>query len=186
MSCGGSASNSYNLTNTLSKNHHSVDNVIIPESLSKYDKLLDSVLSEFDVSNVLVYDNDVQSQKYNEEYDGNTRRIIPDNTSFTLKLSPYVNDTVMNINGNTLQYVQSENAAVLFIGGKPDIKAVPEYMRSADYVILSLLPENSQLLNCKNLIFSGTKQTYDKNVNSFREISSNIQTTFNSNIEILI
>lgn len=186
LSCGGSASNSYNLINTLSKNHHSVDNVIIPESLSKYDKLLDSVLSEFDVSNVLVYDNDVQSQKYNEEYDGNTRRIIPDNTSFTLKLSPYVNDTVMNINGNTLQYVQSENAAVLFIGGKPDIKAVPEYMRSADYVILSLLPENSQLLNCKNLIFSGTKQTYDKNVNSFREISSNIQTTFNSNIEILI
>ena len=84
---------------------------------------LTSVLSEFDVSNVLVYDNDVQSQKYNEEYDGNTRRIIPDNTSFTLKLSPYVNDTVMNINGNTLQYVQSENAAVLFIGGKPDIKA---------------------------------------------------------------
>ena len=57
ISCGGTNSSAYQIIEGFSGDFSSIDSVIIPNTKLKYSKYLPEIISEFDVSNILVYDN---------------------------------------------------------------------------------------------------------------------------------
>ena len=183
VSCGGAVQSESDIIRELSDNYFYIDNIIIPQQKYRYSRYLYSILSEFDVSNILVYDN--KSQTRYEKYDGYQRNIFSDNTSFTINLNPNTADEIININGVTYQYIKSNDKTILFTVVGADIAKLPEKYRKADYLIIDSLPENYSLLSCEDVIFCGDEEYYIKHQNSIKEISNSVKTTLNCNVKLV-
>ena len=183
LSCGGLIEDKNEIVEDLSIKYTEIDNVIIPQKKYRYNGYLYSILCEFDVSNILVYDNISQSRY--EEYDGYERHMFTDNTSFTINLNNSTTNDIINIDGITYQYVKSNNATMLLVSTGADISTLPEKYRKADYLIIDNLPENHKLLDCKEVVFCGDEKYYCDNKNSLKEISGAVQTTINSNVKLV-
>lgn len=184
ISCGGSVKNESDITEDISNDFVAIDNIIIPQQKNKYSKYLPSFLSEFDVSNILVYDSNSENQKLYEAYDGNKRTTFGNNIAFTINLNNSTTDEIINIDGITYQYIKSDSKTMLFAPTGADIAKLPEKYRKADYLLIDNLPENYNLLDCKEIIYSGKDEYFKKNENSFKEISHKIQCTNKGNIQL--
>ena len=62
ISCGGTNSSIYQIIEDISGNFSSIDSIVIPNTKLKYSKYLPQLVSEFDVSNILVYDNNTDKK----------------------------------------------------------------------------------------------------------------------------
>lgn len=186
ISCGGAGANAEDIIGEIERSHIDIDYIIIPSQKNKYARYQSQLINEFDVSNVLVYDKDSNNQKILTEYDGQSRNTFADNVHFTLDFSFGVTDDVINIDGATYQFVKTEQSSLLFIPDNGDIGNLPEIYRSADYVLIDKMPDNYELLKCCTIIFSGSKEQYNEQYNSLKEISDNIMTTADENINITL
>lgn len=186
LSCGGNPKNEYDIINDISSNYIAIDNIIIPEQKNKYNKYISKILSEFDVSNILVYDKNSEKQDILEEYDGYVRNTFTDNTSFKIHINPTTINDIINIDGVTYQYINSNDYTMLFVPSGGDIQKLPENYTIADVVLIDILPDNHQLLNCDTLVYSGTEPYYKENYNSIKEITDNVLTTFNEETKITL
>ncbi len=184
LSCGGSIENESEITEDLSDKYTKIDNIIIPQQKYKYNGYLYPMLCEFDVSNILVYDNISQSRY--EDYDGYKREVFTDNTSFTININNNTTDEIINIDGITYQYIKSDNKTMLVIPSGADISRLPEKYRKADYLLIDSIPENHKLLDCKEVVFCGDEKYYSENKNSLKEISNKILTNINSDVQLVI
>ncbi len=182
-SCGGSIENESEIIGNLSDKYTKIDNIIIPQKKYKYNGYLYPILCEFDVSNILVYDNISQSRY--EEYDGYQRHMFTDNTSFAINLNNNTTDEIINIDGITYQYIKSNDKTILFVTTGADISKLPEKYRKADYLLIDNLPENHKLLDCKEVVFCGNEKYYTENKNSIKEISNKILTNIKSNVQLV-
>lgn len=177
ISCGGNRSGGYKIIDEISGDFSSVDSVIIPNTKLKYSRYLPQLLSEFDVSNILVYDNNADSQKMLQNYDGNVRNTFGGNCRFTVNLNTNTSLEVMSINSTVYQYICLNGSTLLFAPSGSDIAQLPEKYRKCDYLLIDSAVQNSNLMSCKNVIFSGDKSLLDKKYNSIKEITDNIYTT---------
>ena len=182
LSCGGSVENENEITEDLSDKYIEIDNIIIPQKKYEYNRYIYPILYTFDVSNILVYDNISQSRY--EEYDGYKRNVITDNTSFTINLNNNTTDEIINIDGITYQYIKSDDKTMLLATMGADISRLPEKYRKADYLLIDNLPENYNLLDCKEVVFCGDEKYYSENKNSIKEISNKILTNIKSNVNL--
>lgn len=162
ISCGGAVGRKSRVVNEICDDFMSIDNVIIPNQKNAYSKYLPTILNEFDVSNVLVYDKDSKTQKLLEEYDGQKRNTFGDNVSFTVNINSNITDTIYTFDGAVVQYVKFDGTSLLFATSNTDIANLPESLRTADYILLSDLPKNCDLLKCDTLIFSGDEEKFVK------------------------
>lgn len=183
LSCGGHIEDESAITEDLSKKYTKIDNIIIPQKKYKYNGYLYSILYEFDVSNILVYDN--KSQKEYEEYDGYKRNVFTDNTSFIINLNNNTTDEIINVDGITYQYIKADNKTMLIVSLGADISRLPEKYRKADYLLIDSLPENHKLLDCKEVVFCGGEKYYFENENSIEEISDEVLTNINSDVQLV-
>ncbi|MCI6824422.1 MAG: ComEC family competence protein [Ruminococcus bromii] len=184
LSCGGTNKYRYAVTQSLSTDLSSVDNIIIPNQKNKYSKYLPSLLDEFDVSNVLVYDKNSENQEMLENYDGFRRSVFGDNVSFSLRLNSNTNDTIYAFDGITVQYIVTNNSSILFLPSGADVSKLPENILSVDYILTDGVSENSDLLNCQSIIFAGKEEDFEKSEYELSLISENIITAFDDKTEI--
>ncbi len=184
LSCGGTNKYRYTVTQALSVDLSSVDNIIIPNQKNRYSEYLPSLLDEFDVSNVLVYDKDSENQEMLESYDGFGRSVFGDNVSFSLRLNSYTDDTIYAFDGITVQYIVTNNSSILFLPSGVDVSKLPESILSVDYILTDGVPEKSDLLNCQSIIFAGKEEDFEKSEYELSMISDNIITAFDDKTEI--
>lgn len=174
LSCGGSVQYQEDIIESISNDHLSIDNIIILNQKNKYSKYLSEFLSEFDVSNILVYDSNSEYQTLLENFDGHNRSTFSGNVHFSLNIGADMTDEVLCIDGVTYQYISSDNKSMLFAPTGADISKLPEQYRKADYLLTDTLPENYDLLSCDEVIFAGEKNKLTEKYNSLSEISDKI------------
>lgn len=184
MSCGGSRACEEAIIEDVSSDFTKIDNIIIPNQKNKYSIYLPAFLAEFDVSNVLVYDKNSENQTMLENYDGQQRNTFASNSSFTINVNTDTAIDVINIDEITYQYVKSEDSTLLFVPSGGDVSKLPEKYRQADILLIDNVPKNYQLLNCNQIVYSGTVEYYKENYNSINEITSDIITVTDGKIEI--
>lgn len=183
ISCGGTNSSAYQIIDDISGEFSSIDSIIIPNTKLKYAKYLPQLMSEFDVSNILVYDNNTDKKSL-EKYDGTIDTFSSD-CHFTINLNPLATLEVINIDSVTYQYLLINGSTVLFVPSKSDIAKLPEKYRTCDYLLVDSNVKNSNLLSCKNVIFSGDKILLGNKYNSIKEISNDIYTTSDGTAELV-
>lgn len=184
ISCGGANGSKDDVIESISKDITSLDNIIIPNQKNKYSKYLPDLLGEFDVSNVLVYDKDSNTQAMLEEYDGKKRTTFGDGISFSLFINSDTADTVYTFDGNTVQYLDSNKTTMLFVPSGADASKLPDKVRSADYLLTDGLPDNYELLDCGTVIYSGKDEKFRETEDELSLISEDIITVFSGNIKI--
>lgn len=183
ISCGGTNSSAYQIIEDISGDFSSIDSIIIPNTKLKYSKYVPQLISEFDVSNILVYDNN-DDKKLLDKYGGAIDTFSGD-CNFTINLNPLVTLDVINIDTVTYQYLNINGSTVLFVPSKSDIAKLPEKYRTCDYLLVDSNVKNSDLLSCKNVIFSGDKSLLGNRYSSIKEISDNIYTTSDGVAELV-
>ena len=92
---------------------------------------------------------------------------------------------VINIDSVTYQYLNINGSTVLFVTSRSDIAKLPEKYRTCDYLLVDSNVKNSNLLSCKNVIFSGDKILLGNKYNSIKEISADIYTTSDGVAELI-
>ena len=183
ISCGGTNSSAYQIIDDISGDFSSIDSIIIPNTKLKYAKYLPQLMSEFDVSNILVYDNNTDKKslgKYSDTID-----TFSSDCHFTINLNPLATLDVLNIDSVTYQYLHINGSTVLFVPSKSDIAKLPVKYRTCDYLLADSNVKNSNLLSCKNVIFSGDKILLGNKYNSIKEISNDIYTTSDGTAELV-
>lgn len=183
ISCGGTNGSAYQIIDDISGDFSSIDSIIIPDTKLKYAKYLPQLMSEFDVSNILVYDNNTD-KKLLEKYGGKIDTFSSD-CHFTINLNPLATLEVLNIDSVTYQYLNINGSTVLFATSRSDIAKLPEKYRTCDYLLVGSNVKNSNLLSCKNVIFSGDKSLLESKNSSTKEISDNIYTTSDGVAELV-
>lgn len=183
ISCGGTNGSAYQIIEDISGDFPSIDSVIIPNTKLKYSKYLPQLMSEFDVSNILVYDNNTDKKSL-EKY-GSGIDTFSGDCHFTINLNPLTTLEVINIDSVTYQYLSINCSTVLFVTSRSDISKLPEKYRTCDYLIVDSNVKNSNLLYCKNVIFSGDKSLLKSRNSSINEISDNIYTTSDGVVELV-
>ena len=183
ISCGGTNSSAYQIIEDISGDFSSIDSIIIPNTKLKYSKYLPEIISEFDVSNILVYDNN-KDRKRLDKYSGTIDTFSGD-CHFTINLNPMTTLDVINIDTVTYQYLNINGSTMLFVPSKSDIAKLPEKYRTCDYLLVDSNIKNSELLSCKNVIFSGDKNLLESRYSSVKEISDNIYTTSDGVAELV-
>lgn len=185
ISCGGSKNSCYDIINSVSGDFSSIDCIIIPDAKLKYSRYLPQLISEFDVSNILVYDKDTKNQKMLESYDGSSRNTFGGNCRFTVSLNPDTSAEIINIDSVTYQYINFKDETLLFVPSNGDISLLPEKYRKCDCLLIDSAVKNTELLNCKNVIFSGEDLLNDEKYNSIKEITNNIYTISDGKAEFV-
>lgn len=183
ISCGGTNGSAYQIIDDISGDFSSIDSILIPDTKLKYAKYLPQLMSEFDVSNILVYDNNTDKKSL-EKYGGKIDTFSSD-CHFTINLNPLATLEVLNIDSVTYQYLHINGSTVLFVPSKSDIAKFPEKYRTCDYLLVDSNVKNSNLLSCKNVIFSGDKILLGNKYNSIKEINNDIYTTSDGTAELV-
>lgn len=183
ISCGGTNSSIYQIIEDISGNFSSIDSIVIPNTKLKYSKYLPQLVSEFDVSNILVYDNNTD-KKLIDNYSGEINTFSGD-CCFTIKLNSLTTLNVINIETVTYQYLNINGSTVLFVSSKSDISKLPEKYRVCDYLLIDSNIKNRDLITCKNVVFSGEKELLESRYSSVKEISDSIYTTSDGNVKFV-
>lgn len=186
ISCGGAKAKCEDIIEEISEYGNDIDNIIIPKQNNKYNAYNTQLISEFDVANILVYDIDNKEQAMLSKYDGQNRSVFGNNVHFSINLSPNLTDDVYNINGVTYQYLKGQTKSLLFVPTGGNINDLPQNLRNADYLLIDDVPDESQLLECDTVIFSGTNANFEKQYNSVKEITDNILNTVHKSVKITL
>lgn len=184
LSCGGSAGCTENIVNDIAEDYYIVDFTIIPSQKYKYSRYQYELASEFDCSNILVYDNESADFEMLSVYDGQIRQSFGNNLQFTLNLSGNVSDTILCVDDVVYQLIYSKSCSVLVMPSEADISKLPDEFRNADYAVLDAIPQNKDLLNCRKIIYSGTSNNYKENYNSLAEICKEVINTSQTDVII--
>lgn len=184
LCCGGNAESTEGILDDIADDYNSFDFLIIPNQKYKYSRYQFDFISEFDCSNVLVYDNGSTDFQMLSDYDGQSRNSFENGVRFTLCLSENVTDTVLCVDDVVYQLISSEESTMLIMPSSADISALPDEFRNTDYAVIDSVPKNYNLLNCKYLIYSNTEKEFKKDYNSLKEINADLVNTYESDVII--
>lgn len=184
ISCGGGKSYADDVTTDLAEYYSAIDYLIILNQNNKYSALEPFTVTKFDLNNILVYDSDIEKQKLLNAFDGNSRQTFGGNQHFTLNLSDTVTDEIICADKTMFQYIKGKSATALFVPSHGDVSKLPEKYRNPDYLLIDSVPENSELISCKAVIFSGTEKQLQKRYDSIKEISHTVISTADGSITV--
>lgn len=184
LCCGGNAGSTERIISDIADDYNTIDFIIILEQKYKYSRYQFEFISEFDCSNVLVYDNGSTDFRMLSEYDGKVRQRFGNDVQFTLRLSENATDTVLCVDGVVYQLLSSNGSTMLVMPSGADISVLPDEFRNADCVVIDTIPKNHNMLKCKYLIYSNTESEFKKDYNSLSEICDDVKNTTENNVII--
>ena len=164
ISCGGKQRQRLNVINDVFEQTTSFDFIIVPSKNNNYDAYLDLFQREFDVSQILVYDNSQTSKN-------DSCRFFGENVSFSLYLNNKTINNVINIDGTTYQFLRTNGKTVLFAPENANLSCLPKQYLKVDFLISNGLPQNYELLDCESIILSvSDKETVSRAKREFEEV----------------
>ena len=184
ISCGGNRASADDVTADIGESYSDIEYMIIPNQNNKYSSFERFAVTKFDLNNILVYDSDIEKQNLLNAFDGNSRQTFGGNRRFTLNLSDTVTDEVICEDNTMFQYIKGKSATALFVPSHGDVSKLPEKYRNPDYLLIDSVPENSKLISCKAVIFSGTEKQLQKRYDSIKEISPTVISTADGSITV--
>lgn len=184
ISCGGNRASADDVTADISESYSDIEYMIIPNQNNKYSSFERFAVTKFDLNNILVYDSDIEKQNLLNAFDGNSRQTFGGNRRFTLNLSDTVTDEVICEDNTMFQYIKGKSVTALFVPSHGDVSKLPEKYRNPDYLLIDSVPENSELISCKAVIFSGTEKQLQKRYDSIKEISPTVISTADGSITV--
>lgn len=184
VSCGGNRASADDVTADIGESYSDIEYMIIPNQNNKYSSFERFAVTKFDLNNILVYDSDIEKQNLLNAFDGNSRQTFGGNRRFTLNLSDTVTDEVICEDNTMFQYIKGKSATALFVPSHGDVSKLPEKYRNPDYLLIDSVPENSELISCKAVIFSGTEKQLQKRYDSIKEISPTVISTADGSITV--
>lgn len=184
ISCGGNRASADDVTADIGESYSDIEYMIIPNRNNKYSSFERFAVTKFDLNNILVYDSDIEKQNLLNAFDGNSRQTFGGNRRFTLNLSDTVTDEVICEDNTMFQYIKGKSATALFVPSHGDVSKLPEKYRNPDYLLIDSVPENSELISCKAVIFSGTEKQLQKRYDSIKEISPTVISTADGSITV--
>lgn len=173
ISCGGSNFLSSSAVDNVRKDGEHIDYLIIPSMNNYYGSYSKLFVNEFDVSDILVYDNECESMLLRSEQ-GCQVSLFGDNTRFALNLNGNTVDRVINVNGHTYQYISSGSKTVLVMPYNGNASELPENYRNADYLLINGLPKSGELLSVDSVIITCDNNAYEDIEDELYEISDNV------------
>lgn len=184
ISCGGNRTSADDVTADIGESYSDIEYMIIPNQNNKYSSFERFAVTKFDLNNILVYDSDIEKQNLLNAFDGNSRQTFGGNRRFTLNLSDTVTDEVICEDNTMFQYIKGKSATALFVPSHGDVSKLPEKYRNPYYLLIDSVPENSELISCKAVIFSGTEKQLQKRYDSIKEISPTVISTADGSITV--
>lgn len=184
VSCGGNRASADDVTADIGESYSDIEYMIIPNQNNKYSSFERFAVTKFDLNNILVYDSDIEKQNLLNAFDGNSRQTFGGNRRFTLNLSDTVTDEVICEDNTMFQYIKGKSATALFVPSHGDVSKLPEKYRNPYYLLIDSVPENSELISCKAVIFSGTEKQLQKRYDSIKEISPTVISTADGSITV--
>lgn len=184
ISCGGNRASADDVTADIGESYSDIEYMIIPNQNNKYSSFERFAVTKFDLNNILVYDSDIEKQNLLNAFDGNSRQTFGGNRRFTLNLSDTVTDEVICEDNTMFQYIKGKSVTALFVPSHGDVSKLPEKYRNPDYLLIDSVPENSELISCKAVIFSGTEKQLQKRYDSIKEISPTVISTADGSITV--
>lgn len=184
ISCGGNRTSADDVTADIGESYSDIEYMIIPNQNNKYSSFERFAVTKFDLNNILVYDSDIEKQNLLNAFDGNSRQTFGGNRRFTLNLSDTVTDEVICEDNTMFQYIKGKSATALFVPLHGDVSKLPEKYRNPYYLLIDSVPENSELISCKAVIFSGTEKQLQKRYDSIKEISPTVISTADGSITV--
>lgn len=157
LNASGNSKTFRSISGDICEADNRIDFLIIPNSNNT--QMLQQISQNFVISNLIT---EINSAEDMELVFNDIQYTINENTIQTVHLNSTARVTLIDVEGVVYQYLQLENTSVLFVPANSNIKSLPESYRTADYIVLSGIPRNYDLLNCDNLIYAGSLNNYYK------------------------
>ena len=148
-----------------------IDNIIIPKS-NNYDSLLPDLATDYKINNLIT---NTESAEDVEQISLITPYVVKDESIQTVNLNTEDPVTVISTKGCVYQFIRCGENNVLFVPSGGNIQNLPEEYRRADYVILDGIPRNCELIDCDDLIFTGSvNEYYNEKLDELRLQNKNV------------
>ena len=148
-----------------------IDNIIIPKS-NNYDSLLPDLATDYKINNLIT---NTMSAEDIEQISSVTPYVVKDESIQTVKLNTEDSVKIISTDDVLYQYIHCGENNVLFVPSGGNIQNLPEEYRRADYVILDGIPRNCELIDCDDLIFTGSvNEYYNEKLDELRSQNKNV------------
>ncbi len=162
LSAGG-RTNAKKVAQELNGNYSAVDFCVVPRQDAMYASGLSMIYEDYDIGKIFVYDSDGKPNKGMESFYDEDYLLFGKNCELDLEPGTQASDLLINEDGDTYQFLTAGERTLLFVPEEADIAQLPEKYRSADYVLITDIPKNFDLLSFDYLI-SGTDETDEMSI----------------------
>lgn len=171
LSAGGNNNVYKTICEDAADSNNLIDNIIIPKS-NNYDSLLPDLATDYKINNLIT---STESAEDVEQISMITPYVVKDESIQTVNLNAEDPVTVISTKGCVYQYICCGENNVLFVPSGGNIQNLPEEYRRADYVILDGIPRNCELIDCDDLIFTGSvNEYYNEKLDELRSQNKNV------------
>ncbi len=183
LSCGGSSSKTTDVLESISTKGNDISYLTIADNNKTSSRYASDILQEFDCFAVLLYDNDKTNEEvYRNSKSADTLLTFTENETAQTQLWDKGTVNLINIEGNTWQFVNYNGYRILIIPQKANCIDIPDEYKTAEIIISPTCPENYNLLKCHTFVYTGAKEDVNKYTGCFAQISSEIATTINQSV----
>lgn len=187
LSCGGELAKTNDVISGIAQRNSEINFLSVLDNNKQSSAYASGILEEFDCLSVLLYDTDrTNEETYRRARECDEVMTFSENQSVQAELWKDVTVNAFNIEGNTFEYISSEDYSILIIPQKADCTDIPENYLTADIIISSACPENYQMLKCDTFVYTGDEEKLSNYTRSFATFSDKIATTVNDNVTITL
>lgn len=187
LSCGGQSAKTTEVINEIAQRNSEINFLSVPDNNRRSSAYASSILEEFDCLSVLLYDTDrTKEETYRRAKECNEVWSLFENQSAQVKLWEEVTVNAYNVEGNTFEYISSDDYTILIIPYGADCTDIPESCLTADIIISCGCPENYNMLKCDTFVYTGDEEDLNEYTRCFAQFSNKIATTVNDNVIITL
>lgn len=157
LSCGGAQSKALSAIAEIDKSTDKISLLAVTDSNKKSSRYAKELLNEFDVSQLLVYDNESVKQSITSYYD-KAKSVNSFTQKCTVRLCDKATADFIDVNGKVFVYLKTKSLTMLILPPYGDCENLPKHYTTADVMIVNTAIKNDSLLQCDTLILSCTEQ----------------------------
>lgn len=157
LCCGGAQSKSLYAIDEIDKSTDKISLLAVTGISQKSSRYAKELLNKFDVSQLLVYDNESVKQSFGFYFD-KAKSVNSFTQKCTVRLCDKAKADFINVNGKVFVYLKTDNLTMLIIPPYGNCENIPDQYKKADIMVVNTAIKNDSLLQCGTLILSCTQR----------------------------